>query len=186
MKANGGNSAAGEEDDGPWLSDVKMTASEVDPGLTPAPAARTVYSLLREQAGALLNCAIHAESEEFLDRYASLTDARGRAAVVRNGYQPPRDLLTNLGPVTIRIPKLRLRIEHPTVFRSTLVRPYLRRTRAAISEAPALFQHALTRGDLHSAIAAVMGPESAALRPTVMQRLARRWETEHRRWLKWP
>jgi putative transposase len=34
-------------------------------------------------------------------------DLSGRQAVVRNGYLPERDILTGLGPVTVRIPKVR-------------------------------------------------------------------------------
>lgn len=138
---------------------------------------------LRSQAAQLIEWAISAELEEFLLRFATITDARGRPAIVRNGYQPARQLVTNLGSVQIRVPKVRSRTEQTAIFHSTLVRPYLRRTHTAISQAPAKFLRALSKGDLYCAIAALMGPDAAALPAAVMQCLNRRWAIEYEPWL---
>ncbi|MFT5273689.1 MAG: putative transposase, partial [Saprospiraceae bacterium] len=53
----------------------------------------------------------------------------GRAGVVRNGYLPERELHTGIGPVKVRIPKVRSRTGVPITFRSALVPPYVRKTR---------------------------------------------------------
>src|SRR5262245_56791527 len=72
---------------------------------------RSVHALLRKQAAHLIDWTLHAELEILLAQHATVTDAHGRPAYVRNGYQPPRDLITNLGPVRIRIPKVRSRVD---------------------------------------------------------------------------
>ena len=144
---------------------------------------RSLHALLRKQAAHLIDWTLHAELEILLAQHASVTDARGRPAYVRNGYQPPRDLLTNLGPVRIRIPKVRSRVDRPVIFRSALARPYLRRARSAMHQAPAHFLRGLSTGDLHAAIRALMGPEAAALSVPVLRRLSERWDGEHRPWL---
>ena len=144
---------------------------------------RSLQALLLGHAGRLIDWTLHAELEILLGQHASLTDEHGRAAYVRNGYQPPRDLLTNLGPVRIRIPKVRSRIDRPVIFRSALARPYLRRARIGVDGAAARFLRGLGAGDLHAAIAALMGPEAAALPGPVIRRLFARWEREHNRWL---
>ena len=163
-------------------SEVREPARE-DSDLAERKPMRSLHALLRRQATYLIDRTLHAELEVLLAQHASITDAHGRPAYVRNGYQPPRDLLTNLGPVRIRIPKVRSRIERPVIFRSTVARPYLRRSRSTISAAPARFLHGLGMGDLHAAIGALMGAEAAALPGPVMRRLAQQWEDEHSRWL---
>jgi hypothetical protein len=46
---------------------------------------------------------------ELLSSLGERRDRFGRAAVVRNGYQPARDIQTGIGPVTVKVPKLRSR-----------------------------------------------------------------------------
>lgn len=178
--------AAGWQDESrPFVaadSDEERALEKVDAGAED----RSVHALLRRQAAHLIDCTLHAELEILLARHASITDAQGRPAYVRNGYQPPRDLVTNLGPVTIRIPKVRSRIDRPVVFRSALARPYLRRTRSVMHKAPAHFLRGLSVGDLHAAIGALMGPEGSALSGPVLRRLAERWAVDHTQWLTGP
>ncbi|RRS36773.1 MAG: hypothetical protein NV67_04895, partial [Gammaproteobacteria bacterium (ex Lamellibrachia satsuma)] len=50
--------------------------------------------------------------------------------VVRNGYLPERELQTGMGPVTVRIPKVRAKTGKPLTFRSSLVPPYVRKTKS--------------------------------------------------------
>ena len=69
----------------------------------------------------------------------------GRAAVVRNGHLPQREIQTSIGPVTVKIPKMRSRDGSPVVH-SALVPPYVRKS-ASLELAMALSQRALYRGD---------------------------------------
>ncbi len=66
--------------------------------------------------------------------------ADGKAAVVRNGYLPERDIQTGIGPVRVRIPKVRSRTGEPATFRSALVPPYVRKTRSLEAALPWLCQ----------------------------------------------
>jgi len=63
------------------------------------------------------------EVSELLSTLSARQDEAGRAAVVRNGYQPERDIQTGIGPVTV--PKIRSRDAEPVSFHSALVPPYL-------------------------------------------------------------
>ena len=163
-------------------TETTMDRSDAAEGASDRPD-RSLRMLLRAQAARLIDWTLHAELQLLLARHASIADENGYPAYVRNGYQPPRELITNLGPVGIRIPKVRSRVDPRVVFRSALARPYLRRTRAAIDRAPARFLRALSSGDMHQAIAVLMGPEAAALPPPVIRRLTERWEREHKQWL---
>ena len=63
--------------------------------------------LLRKGARDLLQAAVEAERDAFLAKFAERRTADGRAAVVGSGYHPERAVQTGIGPVTVKVPKLR-------------------------------------------------------------------------------
>ena len=64
-------------------------------------------SLLREKAQLLLQAAIEAEFEELLGRYGEVRELGGRKALVRNGHLPERTVLTGLGEIAVKVPRVR-------------------------------------------------------------------------------
>ena len=139
-------------------------------------------TMLRDGAQRLVAQAVQAEFEEFLARFCGERLEGGRAAVVRNGFQPEREVLTGLGPVAVRIPKARSRAEEPAVFRSRLVPPYVRRAKSVDAVLPWLYLHGVSTGNMREALAALLGPEAAGLSAPVVARLKRRWMEEYRLW----
>lgn len=139
-------------------------------------------TMLREGAQQLIVGAVRAEFEEFLAQFAGERDERGRAAVVRNGFQPRREILTGLGPVSVRIPKARSRGEEAAVFRSRLVPPYVRRAKSLDAALPWLYLHGVSTGDMGQALAALVGPEAKGVSAPVVARLKRAWSQEYRAW----
>ena len=65
--------------------------------------------LLRKGAQQLLQAAVEAELQDFMQQFCDRRLDDGRAAVVRNGHQPERELQTGIGPVTVKVPKVRSR-----------------------------------------------------------------------------
>lgn len=108
----------------------------------PVAAEDSLTELLRAGAQKLIRQAVEAELSELLSQYRGQTDDHGRAAVVRNGYLPEREVVTGLGPVKVRVPKVRSRTKAQVSFRSSLVPPYVRRARTLDAALPWL-------GDLH-------------------------------------
>lgn len=141
-------------------------------------------ALVREGAQRLIAEAVHSELEEFLASFVGQHDESGRAGVVRNGYQPERSILTGLGPIAVRIPKVRSRGEQPAVFRSTLVPPYVRRARAMEAALPWLYLHGVSTGDMREALAALVGPEAGGLSAPVVSRLKAQWTQEYEAWCR--
>ena len=92
--------------------------------------------LLRTGAQQLIEQAVEAELQEMLSHYSGEKTAKGHAAVVRNGYLPERALQTGIGPVTVKVPKIRSRSGEPVTFRSALVPPYIRKTRSLEAALP--------------------------------------------------
>ena len=78
----------------------------------PNPAEGTrddLTDLLREGAKRLIAEAVDAELSAMLTQFEDYKDQSGRRHVVRNGYLPERDSLTGIGPVSVRVPKVRVR-----------------------------------------------------------------------------
>ncbi len=75
--------------------------------------------LVRTGARRLIQQAIEAELAELLAGYAGQVDEQGRRLVVRNRYLPECEILTGVGSVPVKVPKVRSRGEEPVVFRSS-------------------------------------------------------------------
>jgi putative transposase len=143
-------------------------------------------TMLREGAQRLIAEALQVEFDEFLSQFAEQRDERGRAAVVRNGMQPRRELLTGLGPVGVRVPKVRSRTADSVVFRSALVPRYVRRAKSVEAALPWLYLHGVSTGDMREALAVLVGPEAKGLSASVVARLKNRWSQEYRAWRRKP
>jgi putative transposase len=86
-----------------------------------------VTDLLRTGAQQLIATAVEAELVSYLAQFSDLRTDAGHTAVVRNGHHPARPFQTGIGPVSVRIPKVRSKDGTPVTFRSALVPPYVRR-----------------------------------------------------------
>ena len=79
--------------------------------------------------------------------------------VIRNGYLPDRELQTCLGPVTVRIPRLRSRTGDPQAFHSVLVPPCVRKAKALEAALPRLYLKDVATGERQSALEVLAGPK---------------------------
>jgi putative transposase len=78
--------------------------------------------LLKTGAQQLIATAVEAELVSYLAQFTGLRTDVGHAAVVRNGHHPARPFQTGIGPVSVRIPKVRSKDGTPVTFRSALLR----------------------------------------------------------------
>ncbi|MBB4383428.1 hypothetical protein GGD61_008128 [Bradyrhizobium sp. SBR1B] len=63
--------------------------------------------ILRNGARALLAQAVEAEVEDFLGKHSDLKTAGGHQRVVRHCHLPEREVMTGIGPVAVRQPRVR-------------------------------------------------------------------------------
>lgn len=138
-------------------------------------------NVLREGARKMLQEAIEQEVEEYIERHAGQTDERGRRLAVRNGHQPERELLTPMGPLAFKPPRVHDRREGHK-FISTLLPPYLRRVPSIDALVPALYLKGLSTTEFPEALAAILGPGAAGLSPANIVRLKAVWEEEYKKW----
>ena len=103
-------------------------------------------------------------------------------AVVRNGYLPARELQTGLGPVTVRIPKVRAKTGEPVTFHSALVPRYVRKTRTLEAALPWLYLKGISSGEMGAALEVLVGAQAKGLSASTVSRLKQVWAQEYRSW----
>jgi putative transposase len=142
--------------------------------------------VMREGARRLLQMAIENEVEEFLIKNERRKDEDGRQLAVRNGYLPEREILTGLGPIKIKQPRVddrKLRKEKGTwQFTSKILPRYLRRIPSIDNLIPALYLKGISTGDFPRALSAILGEKAKGLSATNIVRLKAKWEEEYKEW----
>ena len=144
--------------------------------------------ILRRGALRLLAEAIEAEVDEYLEARAEIRDERGRRAVVRNGYLPEREIVTGLGSVPVRQPRVRDRrpADERETFSSKILPPYLRKAKSVEEAVPWLYLKGISTGDFPEALAALFGETAKGFSASTVVRLKKVWEEEYREWSKRP
>ena len=131
--------------------------------------------MLQIGARHLIHQEVEGELAEFMSTYANQTDENGRPLVVRNGYLPERDIVTGIGSIAIRIPKVRSRGDDPVCFRSSMIPPYVRRSKSVDVVLPWLYLKGISAGDMKPTLSALLGTESKGLSTSVINRLKTQW-----------
>jgi transposase-like protein len=141
-----------------------------------------LQEVLREGARKMLAAAIEAEVTAFIEQYSPLKTDEGKLAVVRNGYLPERPIQTGLGNIKVKVPKVRDRSESGIKFNSSLVPPYLKRTRHIEEFLPWLYLRGISTGDFSETLKHLLGPEAPGLSAATISRLKQGWEQDYHDW----
>jgi len=159
---------------------TKSTLSAVESPV--ADVSDPLHSMIREGARQLIAAAVEAELENLLNNHQDRRDARGRRAVVRNGYLPERSIKTGVGEVRVQVPKVRDRSGTGIKFNSSLLPPYLKRARSLDELIPWLYLRGVSTGDFQDALQALVGESAKGMSANTVSRLKARWLQEHSQW----
>jgi putative transposase len=146
----------------------------------------SLTEILRNGAHALLTQAVEMEVADFLGRYSDLKTKAGHQRVVRHGHLPEREIMTGIGPVAVRQPRVRDREavgSERIRFSPTILPPYARRTKSLEVLIPILYLKGISTGDFEEALAALLGKDAGGLSASTIARLKEAWVDEHARWL---
>lgn len=141
--------------------------------------------VLRKGATDLLARAVDLEVAEWIDRHHHLVDEHGRRQVVRNGFMPERQIVTGIGPVKVKQPRVHDRRPEDRgreKFTSSILPPYLRKTRSMEELIPWLYLKGVSTGDFSEALAALIGADTPGFSASTVTRLKEAWELEHAAW----
>lgn len=149
------------------------------------PEAKTedlLTELLREKSREIIRIAVEAEVTEFIESYKEKVLPDGKAVIVRNGYQPERNIQTGIGEITVQVPKTRDRSGSGINFNSALLPPYLRRTAQMEELIPWLYLKGISTGEIKNALISLVGDDARNLSASVVSRLKANWAKEYDTW----
>jgi len=140
--------------------------------------------ILKKGAQKLIHQAVEAELAELLAEHDDRRTPDGKAGVVRNGHLPERKLQTGIGPVTIKVPKVRAKTGAPVTFRSALVPPYIRKSRSLEASLSWLYLKGISSGEMNNALAVLLGEGASGLSASTVIKLKKSWAEEYKEWQK--
>ena len=166
-----------------------MSNSNVVKLVQPGTFSDQLTEVLRRGARCLLAQAVEAEVADFLGGHGELKTGDGRQRVVRHGHLPEREVLTGIGPVALRQPRVRDRAaaaDDPgrIRFSSMILPPYMRRSKSIETLLPILYLKGISTGDFSEALAALLGKDAPGLSASAIGRLKEGWQDDHATWAR--
>ena len=158
----------------------QYTASEVET-IVKDEVTLSLEGLIRVGARRMLQAALEFEVEAYVENLQDEKDERGHRQVVRNGSHKPRDLITGVGHLEIRQPRVHDRREDKT-FSSAILPRYMRRAPSIDALIPALYLKGVSTSSFPEALSAILGEHAVGLSPANIVRLKQIWDEEYREW----
>ena len=127
-----------------------MTDTNVFSFVQPGTFADPLTEVLRNGARVLLAQAVEAEVAALLSCHADKCTDDGRARLVRHGHLPERAIMTGIGAVAVRCPRVRDRVGEGVErirFSSAILPPYARRSKSLEVLIPILYLKGVSTGD---------------------------------------
>jgi len=140
--------------------------------------------VLREGARKMLQQALEIEIEEYLQKH-SQTDENGHRLVVRNGYHPEREIVTGIGPMSVKAPRIDNRKADPdreNPFTSSILPRYLRKLPSIDNLLPVLYLKGVSTNGFRDALASILGEGAKGLSAANIVRLKKSWEEDFDAW----
>jgi putative transposase len=143
-----------------------------------------LMEMLRQGAQKMLKAVLEAEVDSFLARFEEVKDASGKRMVTRNGYLPERTIQTGLGDIPVKAPRVADRRQSKTKIRftSSILPPYLKRTKSIEELLPWLYLKGISTGDFGEALTALLGKDAPGLSASTISRLKDVWSEELKEW----
>ena len=139
----------------------------------------------RDGAKKMLQLALENEVEEFIQKHSGLKGENGNKVVIKNGYMPERQIVTGMGPLPIKQPRVddrNLKGYLVDRFTSNILPRYLKRIPSINNLVPALYLKGISTNDFPSALVAILGEGAAGLSATNIVRLKSCWEKDYLEW----
>jgi len=139
-----------------------------------------VFDLARAKELGEADVAVEAEVADFLAKHGDLKTGDGHRRVVRHGHLPLREIMTGIGPVAVRQPRVRDReagADDPERIRFTpaILPPYARRSKSLDTLLPILYLKGVSTGAFEEALAALLGKDAPGLSASAIARLKEGW-----------
>jgi putative transposase len=145
----------------------------------------TLEQIARAGARLALQKAIEDEVAEYVNAHQDQVDEAGHRLVVRNGHKPTRTILSALGPIEVKQPRVDdRRVDENGVrfrFTSKILPPYLRKTKAIEDLVPWLYLKGISTGEMPDALTH-LGFDGSGLSSTSVTRMTEAWQDDYGVW----
>lgn len=141
--------------------------------------------IVRDGARKMLQAALEDEVNTFLEMHSTKVDENGRRMVVRNGYLPSREVVTGAGGLDVQQPRVRDKSPHSEArvkFSSSILPPYLRRSKAIDELIPWLYLKGISTGDFSEALQSLTGAPVDGVSANTIVRLKETWTKDFDAW----
>ena len=128
----------------------------------------------RQGAQKMLQLALENEVEEFIQKHSKLKGENGNKVVTKNGHMPEREIVTGLGPLPIKQPRIDdrgLKGYSGERFTSNILPRYLRRMPSIDNLIPVLYLKGISTNDFPTALSSILGQGASGLSATNIVRL---------------
>ena len=160
---------------------MEKFANPQDKNLSGISVRSALEETLRAGARRMLQEAIESEVIEYVKSFQDHRDEMEKRLVTRNGHLPARDLLTGIGPINIRQPRVRdKRLEEG--FSSGILQKYKRKTQNIEQLIPELYLRGISTNNFADALTAIFGENAPGLSASNITRMKEIWEKEYRDW----
>ena len=142
--------------------------------------------VVRQGAQKMLQTALNVEIEAFCHKHEDKRDESGHRTIVKNGYHKERSIVTGAGQLNIRTPRIDDRVLKETDeprFHSTLIPPYLRRTKNIEELVPLLYLKGISTGGFVEVLEKLTGKNVVGFSPENVVRMKQSWEREYKAWV---
>ncbi len=143
-------------------------------------------NVIRDGARKLIEQAIHAELATLMAAFSGERLEDGRARLVRHGHLPEREVMTGIGPVPVKVPRVRDRgvCDEKITFTPSILPRYLRKAKSIEELLPWLYLKGVSTGDFTEALEALLGPDAKGLSAKTITRLKADWWQDYEAWQK--
>ena len=155
---------------------MKITESDEEMHLT-------LDDYARAGAQRMLQAALDAEVEAYLEVHKNARDEGGRALVVRNGNARSRKVTCGAGTLDVQMKRINYkRVDDNGKrerFTSAILPPDRRRSPKVSEVLPVLYLRGLSTGDFRPALGELLGEDASGLSSTNIARLTESWTKEY-------
>ena len=103
----------------------------------------------------MLQAAVEADVSDYINALKDAVDENGHRLVVRNGHNPERNILTGIGKIPVKKPKVNdKRLDengNRHRFESQILPPYFKKTKSIEELVPWLYLRGISTGDFPQA-----------------------------------
>ena len=139
--------------------------------------ATALTEILRAGAQKMLAAAIDQEVASYVAARSGLMDESGHRLVVRNGFLPEREIMTGIGKVPVKQPRVRDKRspEQTGCFTQVVLPKYLRKAKSMEELIPWLYLKGISTNDFPEALQSLLGTGAKGLSASTITRLKSAW-----------